>query len=163
MGVEVACITHGHNLSVIASYHFVSILAYLARNNIESLKKLCRMTLQATIKHFSQYDEVWLYQELILKSLDLASDTSLDDRLAIHTLGEGWVAEETVAIALYCFLKYYGDPKKALTVSVNHKGDSDSTGILTGNLLGLILDSLHSYQSVLERIDAYGVIDSMIL
>ena len=28
----------------------------------------------------------------------------LDDLAAIHTLGEGWVAEETLAIAVYCTL-----------------------------------------------------------
>ena len=36
-----------------------------------------------------------------------------------------WVAEEVLAIALYCCL-----------LAVNHVGDSDSTGSIAGNVLG---------------------------
>ena len=57
----------------------------------------------------------------------------------IHALGEGWVAEETMAIAIYCALKYQHDFSKAIIVSVNHKGDSDSTGAVTGNILGALV------------------------
>lgn len=61
---------------------------------------------------------------------------------AIRELGEGWVAEETLAIALYCSLRYIDDEngfEKALIASVNHSGDSDSTGAVTGNIMGTIL------------------------
>ena len=51
-------------------------------------------------------------------------------------LGEGWVGEEALAIALYCALKYQGNFKKALCLTVNHSGDSDSTGAICGNILG---------------------------
>jgi ADP-ribosylglycohydrolase len=57
----------------------------------------------------------------------------------IGKLGEGWVAEETVAIAVYCVLKYLDDFEEALIAAVNHKGDSDSTGAVTGNILGAAL------------------------
>lgn len=33
-------------------------------------------------------------------------------------------------------MRYESDFEKALAVSVNHKGDSDSTGAVTGNILG---------------------------
>lgn len=48
----------------------------------------------------------------------------------------GWVAEETVAIAVYCSLAYFDNFERAMIASVNHKGDSDSTGAVTGNILG---------------------------
>ena len=51
-------------------------------------------------------------------------------------LGEGWVAEEALAIAVFCAVRYQDDFAKAIRVSVNHKGDSDSTGAICGNLLG---------------------------
>ena len=54
-------------------------------------------------------------------------------------LGEGWVAEETLAIAIYCSLKYCDDFEKAIIASVNHSGDSDSTGAVTGNIMGAYL------------------------
>lgn len=57
----------------------------------------------------------------------------------IHKLGEGWVAEETLAIAIYCSLKYKNDFSKGVIAAVNHNGDSDSTGAVTGNILGALL------------------------
>lgn len=54
----------------------------------------------------------------------------------IHALGKGWVAEKTLAITVYCALKYPEDFDKALIASVNHEGDSDSTGAVTSNIVG---------------------------
>lgn len=50
-------------------------------------------------------------------------------------LREGWIAEEALAISLYCSL-IEADFKKSLAISVNHDGDSDSTGSICGNILG---------------------------
>ena len=75
---------------------------------------------------------------LMEKAVRLAG-RSPDDLTAIHQLGEGWVAEETLAIAVYCALKYPDDFEKAIVASVNYNGDSDSTGAVTGNILGAYL------------------------
>ncbi|WP_204367358.1 ADP-ribosylglycohydrolase family protein [Bifidobacterium magnum] len=76
-------------------------------------------------------------QELINSAVRLAANNERDiDN--IRTLGEGWVAEETLVIALYCAIKYEHDFSKALCAAVNHDGDSDSTGAVTGNILGAI-------------------------
>ena len=65
------------------------------------------------------------------------SDIPTDDVRAIEDeLGGGWVAEETAAIAIYCALTYFGNFERAMIAAVNHAGDSDSTGAVTGNLLG---------------------------
>jgi ADP-ribosylglycohydrolase len=50
-------------------------------------------------------------------------------------LGEGWVAEEALAIAVYCFLGT-DDVRAGLVAAVSHGGDSDSTGAILGNLYG---------------------------
>ena len=57
----------------------------------------------------------------------------------IEAIGEGWVAEETLAIAVYCAVKYFDNFEKAIIASVNHKGDSDSSGAVTGNILGAVV------------------------
>jgi ADP-ribosylglycohydrolase len=53
-------------------------------------------------------------------------------------LGEGWVAEEALAMSVYCALAHPGPDgmRDALLLAVNHGGDSDSTGAITGNVLG---------------------------
>ena len=67
------------------------------------------------------------------------SDLLSTDLQAIETLGEGWVGEEALAISIYCALKYQNDFEKAVITAVNHDGDSDSTGAITGNILGSYL------------------------
>jgi ADP-ribosylglycohydrolase len=64
----------------------------------------------------------------------------------VHELGEGWVAEEALAVGLYAVLATAtGDRgprppvehfKSAIALAVNHSGDSDSTGSIAGNILG---------------------------
>ena len=56
----------------------------------------------------------------------------------IETLGQGWFAGEALAISLFCILHYENDIRNGLLAAVNHGGDSDSTGSITGNILGLI-------------------------
>ena len=74
------------------------------------------------------------------KALGLV-DSSASDVDNIEAIGEGWVAEETFAIAVYCAVKYFDNFEKSIIASVNHKGDSDSTGAVTGNILGAVVGS----------------------
>ena len=76
------------------------------------------------------------FRDLIDKACFLAEDTSVSDQTAIRELGEGWVAEEALAIAVFCSLRYSNDFEKGIIAAVNHDGDSDSTGAITGNILG---------------------------
>ena len=64
-------------------------------------------------------------------------------RAAIPALGEGWVGEEALAIALYCALSLGGEFKPAVLAAVNHDGDSDSTASICGAMLGAQL-GLHA-------------------
>lgn len=54
---------------------------------------------------------------------------------AIRRIGEGWVGEEALGIALYCAL-VTDDFATAVVMAVNHDGDSDTTGSLVGQLMG---------------------------
>jgi ADP-ribosylglycohydrolase len=53
-----------------------------------------------------------------------------------HALGEGWVAEEAVASALYCAWRHPDDFKAGVLLAVNTDGDSDSIATITGSILG---------------------------
>lgn len=82
----------------------------------------------------------------------------MDDLDAIREIGQGWVAEETLAIAVYCALKYSNDFEKAIIASVNHSGDSDSTGSVTGNILGAYLGLSAIPQKYLDKLELKDVI-----
>jgi len=79
--------------------------------------------------------DVDLLQALLDRAVEL-SDGDLPDHEAVALIGEGWVAEETLAIAVYCCCRHFDNFHQALVASVNHAGDSDSTGAVTGNILG---------------------------
>ena len=49
------------------------------------------------------------------------------------------MGEETIAIAVYCACRHLDDFDAAVRAAVNHGGDSDSTGAVTGNLIGSIV------------------------
>lgn len=85
-------------------------------------------------------------------------DAVLDMKEAIRKLGQGWVAEETLAIAIYCSLKYTNDFEQALIASVNHGGDSDSTGAVTGNILGAYLGLKGISKKYLDNLELKEVI-----
>ena len=80
-----------------------------------------------------------------------------DTQMTLFTaLGEGWVGEEALAIGLYCALKYLDNFEEAMISSVNHVGDSDSTGAVTGNILGAAIgyDAIpHFYNDDVELLD----------
>lgn len=68
-------------------------------------------------------------------------------------IGEGWIAEEAFATALYCFLLYPDNPTKAIQHGANSSGDSDSIACITGAFSGAYY-TVKSWQSDwLEKIE----------
>ena len=135
----IAAITHGHSLG----YMPAAVLAHIVNRLVYPKKE---MTLKEIVLEANQTNEMLFEGDKHLKELsdliDLAvelSENTDNDLDNIHRLGEGWVAEETLAIAIYCSLRYQNDFSAALIASVNHKGDSDSTGAVTGNILGALI------------------------
>jgi ADP-ribosylglycohydrolase len=61
-------------------------------------------------------------------------DREPDDAMA--TLGEGWVGEEAVADALYCFLRAPRDYERTVLTAANSQGDSDSIACIAGAMSG---------------------------
>ena len=116
-------------------FHIIDMISHddtigLLSSIIDSLAAVKRL-----FPHAQHMDEL---AKLVEKAIDFANK-DMNDVDAIHQLGGGWVAEETLAIAIYCSLKYQNDFYQAIIASVNHSGDSDSTGSVTGNILGAYL------------------------
>lgn len=55
---------------------------------------------------------------------------------ALTHIGEGWVGDEAIALALYCVLKFPDDYVAAVRRGANTDGDSDSIACITGGILG---------------------------
>lgn len=70
-------------------------------------------------------------------------------------------AEEALGIAVYCALAAAGDFKRGVVLAVNHGGDSDSTGAITGNILGALLDVDAIPGRWLEQLEMREVIEQL--
>ena len=135
-GAELAAITHSHPLGYIPAACLTLILNGIVYPEKEqTLQQIIEDARDATAELFRDEPHIQYHSELITRAIELSknSDSDLDN---IHKLGKGWVAEETLAIAIYCSLKHQHDFSAAIIAAVNHKGDSDSTGAVTGNILG---------------------------
>ena len=134
IGADAAAVTHGHPLGWMPAAALAQIVHEVSQDDAT--------VLDAVLHSLNTVDEMWpetkerkYFTRLMEKAIDLAAE-DLDDLDAIHALGEGWVADEALAIAVYCALKYENDFDGCLIAAVNHKGDSDSTGAIAGNILG---------------------------
>lgn len=99
-------------------------------------------------------------RELIERALLLA-ENELSDVENISRLGEGWVGEETLAIAIYAVARHIDSSEKVLIAAVNHDGDSDSTGAVAGNIIGAIVGYKAIPQKFKEHIELHDVILSV--
>ena len=132
MGAEFAVITHGHPSGYLSAGALAYIIAAIVEGN--TLEAAVDGSL-ASLKDYEGHEEC---KAILEQTLGLV-ESDLPDHEAIKKIGEGWVGEEALAIAIYCALKYQDDFRKAIIASVNHSGDSDSTGAITGNIVGAYL------------------------
>lgn len=138
-GAEAGAITHGHPLGIMPCYLFTVLINLLSYTNL-SIEEATQEALRIFKENFSYYDKEnkKIMIEMVEKAISLAHQDK-EDEDAISELGEGWVAEEALAIAIYACMKYTDDFKKAVVCAVNHGGDSDSTGAIAGNIIGTFL------------------------
>ena len=121
--------THGHRTAVAASIG-AAFLVKLALNMIEPIKMIHEVI--AFTNGISKE-----FTDAILK-VEECLDWN-DEEKALKSLGEGWIGEEAVALALYCFLRYPNDYEKAVLRGANTNGDSDSIACIAGSISGAYL------------------------
>jgi ADP-ribosylglycohydrolase len=130
MGCEVAAITHGHPTGYLAAGTLAAIISMIVSGG--PLKDSVLQSL-GILRTKRNHEEALQVCERALEMVQKAGQPSPEK---IESLGAGWIAEEALGIALYCSLVSEHDFGRAVLLSVNHSGDSDSTGAITGNMLG---------------------------
>jgi ADP-ribosylglycohydrolase len=97
--------------------------------------------------------------DAIRKALDLWRDPDVTPSpQVIESLGGGWVGDEALAISLYCALVAGDDFAKGVRLAVNHSGDSDSTGAITGNIMGALLGEEALPAAWLNQLELHEVV-----
>lgn len=153
LGTELAALTHGHPTGALTGG--VLAVLILALTDGATLPEAL-VAAKAILRSESRHEET-------LRAIEMAESLAVSGQpheAAIAQLGQGWVAEEALAISIYCAL-VARNFKHGVILSVNHDGDSDSTGSITGNLLG----AMHGVRSIpaewLEPLELREVISTL--
>ncbi len=173
-GAELAAITHGHSLG----YMPAAVLTHIIHQSVYASERMTRLEIvqqarDTVAELFADDPHIGELTGRIDLAVELSGNNA-SDLDNIHKLGEGWVGDEALAISVYCALRHRDDFSAGIIAAVNHKGDSDSTGAITGDILGAWLGfnaiddcwkkDLELYDVILEladdlcqgcRIDAY--------
>ena len=181
---RISAITHGHPMSTLATQLMATIINNIFKYEDKSLWTVIKDSIKeikdkyegvppSMLDSFNNETQKYLpsFIELMKNALvkvkhalvqkekgDFVKDTDM-----IASLGEGWVAEEALAIAIYCAVRHVLDPLEGIKAAANHSGDSDSTASLTGQILGAycglrifpdsFIENLENHEVILELAD----------
>jgi len=130
LAADLASLTHGHPTGQLSAGALAALVLLLADG--ERLTRALATTRGILAQHPGH--EETLHAMLQAEAL---AGSPLAPAAAIAKLGQGWLAEEALAIAIYCALAGHSF-RDGVILAVNHDGDSDSTGSIAGNLLGAV-------------------------
>lgn len=148
-GAETARVTHRHPLGFLPAAALTHLLCKLvpmtAETACEELERLAVEAADALADIYKgRYESDKQYMAVLTRRAVSLARNEESDADNIRRLGEGWVAEETWTIALYCALRHRHHIADAIVAAVNHDGDSDSTGAVCGQIMGAI----YGYEAV---------------
>ena len=152
-GMNISALTHGHSTGYLGAGAFASIISMVSRG--QDLLSAIETAIDILKKHKAKR-EIFSKINLAIKLSN--SNTSIET--SIKTIGEGWVTEEALALAIYCALKT-DSFRDGLIISVNHDGDSDTVGAVTGNLLGAMYGVDYIPQDWIQHIEFRDLIISL--
>lgn len=151
VAAEAARITHKHPLGFLPSAVLNDILMQIFDGSVNRTRELWTAVENAIDRlpsivseedGYKTYGELWPEEvhkldKILRRALQMTA-SGFPDHIAIEKLGGGWTGHEALAIAIYSAVKYYHSFENAIVCSVNHSGDSDSTGAICGNIMGAI-------------------------
>ena len=156
LGCDLAAITHGHPLGYLPAGYLATVLFSLAsgRGLEDALSEAMMLLIERP-----EYEKSTLAGMIgqALRSSVRAEPVPE----TVELLGGGWVADEALSIAVYCAAVAKDDLSLGLRLAVNHSGDSDSTGSITGNILGTLLGRKAIPEAWLARVEMRELIEKM--
>ncbi|MET8993798.1 ADP-ribosylglycohydrolase family protein [Amycolatopsis sp. NPDC004169] len=148
LGAESAALTHGHPSGYLSSGCFAVIVHELLHG--KPLLDAVATARAELVKHPGHEE-----QEAALDAALAMEGPPTPEKL--ERLGQGNVGETALSMSVYVALTTT-DADSALLASVNHSGDSDSTGSVCGNLVGAMYGEEALRQSWLDRLELREVI-----
>ena len=127
VGCLSAAVTHGHDGGIHPAGAFAAMVGDL----------LCGATIEEAVVELNGLIPNDL-QELLDFAVEFGSSGAIEPMSLCDELGQGWVGDEALAVAVACAVSG-PDIETALLASINHDGDTDSTGSICGNLIGAMV------------------------
>jgi len=153
LSMDLAAITHGHPTGALTG----GVLAVMIMEIMGGATLADAIAeAKACLRKEANFDET-------LRAIELAEELAaspIQHEKAIARIGQGWIAEEALAISIYCAL-VARNFRDGVILAVNHDGDSDSTGSITGNLLGALYGATAIPQAWLEPLELRDVITEL--
>lgn len=138
MAVDVARITHKNPLGFLPALIVAHVIYRLAIDDTPTRDRLCYFIQEA----LSVADELYPalkedidYLRLLLKKTLLLAGSQHSLCESISLLGEGWNADEAMAMAFYCAIRYFDHFEVAID-AVQHIENSNTIAAIIGNILG---------------------------
>ncbi len=152
--VGTAALTHSHPSGFLSAGVLAVIVHQLIREvPLRESVRLARELLTRWREHEEQL-------RILDKAVALAERGVVSPEEIAQELGGGWVGEEALAIGLYAVLAT-DDLREALLLSVNHSGDSDSTGMVCGNIGGALYGTRAIPPEWLETLELRGLVETV--
>ena len=153
-GMDIAALTHGNITGYVAAGSFAMLIAAIVEG--KELESAVHSVLEKLRHYAGPMETYWK----VFQAIELSKE-NISDEAAIKKLGEGWIAEEALAISIFCSLRYKNDFRKGVIAAVNHNGDSDSTGSITGNILGAYLGKVGIPVEWRKKVELNDVIEQV--
>ncbi|MDA3624998.1 ADP-ribosylglycohydrolase family protein [Saccharopolyspora sp. WRP15-2] len=149
-----AALTHSHP----SGYLSAGVLAVIVHQLIRdvSLADSIRLARELLLRWRGHEEQL----QVLDKAVELARKGPVSPEELKDTLGQGWVGEEALAIGLYAVLAT-DNLRDALLLSVNHSGDSDSTGIVAGNIGGALYGTRAIPQEWLNTLELREIVETL--
>lgn len=151
----ISFLTHGHPTAATSAGALAYIISELVKGS--SLSVASQRALKVTEKDEQENSYPNETSTAVKRALDFATTQHEPSFERVESLGLGWVAEEALAISLYCAL-VTENFRDGVLLAINHSGDSDSTGAITGNLLGLMLGEANIPGEWKQDLEGYEVV-----
>lgn len=129
-GCDVCALTHGHPTGQLPGGFLAMLVCELVQG--QPLPEAIAHATEALRGHPAHEETL----EAVTRAGTLAAG-GLPAEQCLPKLGQGWIAEEALAVALFCALRAES-LEEGVIMAANITGDSDSTAAITGNILGAI-------------------------
>ncbi|WP_406688622.1 ADP-ribosylglycohydrolase family protein [Saccharopolyspora sp. ID03-671] len=154
VAVRTAALTHSHPSGFLSAGVLAVIVHQLLRE--VALRDAVRMA-RDLLTRWPEHEE---QLQVLDRAVALAERGRVTPEELKAELGEGWVGEEALAIGLYAVLAT-DNLRDALLLSVNHSGDSDSTGIVCGNIGGALYGTRAIPADWLQTLELRQIIETI--